>query len=533
MAKHLYSQTGKISRLHLRLDRVRIPIWLFSLAAITFVVAMSFNDMYASELERQVMAETMRNPAMIAMVGQGYGLDNYTVGAMLGHQMLLFTALTVAIMSILLLARHTRSEEEDGRIELIRSLPVGRLSNLSTAISIVCATNIVLALIIGFGLYALKIETIDLGGSLIYGAALGATGIFFTAVTAVFAQLSESSRGAIGFSFALLGFSYLLRAIGDVSGGTLSWFSPLGWILGSEVYVNNYWWPILLTVGVSILLIILAFYLNAIRDLESGFLPSRSGREHASRFLQSPLGLTLRLQRTGIIAWSIGMFILGASYGSVFGDLEAFFKDNEMLAAMLTSVEGFSLTEQFVTMLMSIMAMIAAIPTLMAMLKISGEEKKHRIEQLLGLAVSRTRLLGSSLFIAVVISFAMLSLSALGMWAASVPVMDEAIAFGAFYKAQIVYLPAMWIMIGITILLIGLLPKLTSVIWIYLIYSFIVVYLGGLLQLPEWLAQLTPFGQIPKLPIEDMDYMKTMVLTIIAIVFTIIGFIGYNKRDIK
>ena len=177
----------------------------------------------------------------------------------------------------------------------------------------------------------------DLDGSLLYGAALGATGIFFTAVTAIFAQLSENSRGTIGLSFAVLGISYLIRAIGDVSNETLSWFSPLGWVLGAEVYVNNYWWPILLTLGVSIILVILAFYLNAIRDLESGFLPSKPGRKHASRFLQSPLGLVLRLQRTGMIAWAIGLFILGASYGSVLGDLESFIKDNEMLADLLNT----------------------------------------------------------------------------------------------------------------------------------------------------------------------------------------------------
>ena len=115
-----------------------------------------------TEQERQAIAETMMNPAMTAMVGQGYGLDNYTIGAMMAHQMLLFTALSVGIMSILLVARHTRADEEDGRIEMIRSLPTGRLSNLNAAILVVCGTNVLLALLIGFGLYALGIESMDL-----------------------------------------------------------------------------------------------------------------------------------------------------------------------------------------------------------------------------------------------------------------------------------------------------------------------------------------------------------------------------------
>ena len=75
------------------------------------------------------------------------------------------------------------------------------------------------------------------------------------------------------------------------------------------------------------------------------------------------------------------------------------------------------------------MAMISTIPALMAMLKIIGEEKKNRTEQLLGLAVSRTRLLGSSFVVSIVVAFVMLSLTAIGMWSASTAVMDDGIDF--------------------------------------------------------------------------------------------------------
>jgi ABC-2 type transport system permease protein len=295
MWKQLYSQTGRMLRFILRRDRLRIPIWLLALSFLTIITASAFTDLYKSAQERQAIAETMRNPAMTAMIGPGYGLDDYTAGPMMAHQMLLFTAIVVAIMSILLVARHTRADEEEGRIELIRSLPVGKLSNASATVLVLFSINVLLALFIGFGLYSLQIESMDLEGSLLYGAALGATGIFFTAVTLLFAQLSENARGTIGLSFTVLVAAYLLRAIGDVSNEILSWFSPLGWIIGTKVYVNNLWWPIILTVGTSFVLVFVALYLNTIRDLDSGFLPAKPGRKHASRFLQSPFGLAFRL----------------------------------------------------------------------------------------------------------------------------------------------------------------------------------------------------------------------------------------------
>ncbi|MEK5067341.1 ABC transporter permease [Sporosarcina sp. FSL K6-1508] len=531
MARHLYKNTGLLARLLVRRDRIRIPVWLLSLAILTFAVAISFKGLYATQQDRQAIAETMKNPAMTAMVGKGYGLENYTTGAMMAHQMLLFTAVAFAIMSILLITRHTRADEEDGRIEMIRSLPTGRLSTLHAAIVVVCGINVLLALVIGLGLSVLNIAGMDMEGSLLYGAALGATGIFFVALTAVFAQLSESSRGTIGLSFAALGLAYLIRAIGDVGNETLSWFSPLGWVLNAQVYVNNYWWPIILTVGSAFILVILALYLNAIRDLESGFLPSKPGKQHASVFLQSPLGLTLRLQRTALIAWAIGVYVLGASYGSVLGDLESFFEDIDVMEDLLAPVEGFSLTEQSIPMLMSIMAMISTIPVMMAMLRLVGEERNNRTEHLLSRAVSRSRLMGSSFIVSIVVSFVMLSLTAIGLWSAGIVVIEGGISFGMLYGAAMVYLPAMWIMVGVAVLLIGIAPKATSLIWVYLLYSFVVVYLGGLLRFPEWMGNLSPYGYVPQLPVEDMDFMPLTILAVIAVVLVVAGFIGYLKRD--
>lgn len=533
MSNQLYHNTGRLARLILRRDRIHLPIWLIAIAVMTMITAPAFTNLYTTDPARQAIAETMRNPAMTAMVGPGYGIDNYTVGAMMAHQMLLFTAIAVAIMSIILVTRHTRADEEDGRIEMIRSLPTGRLSNLSATTFVLLGTNVLLAFIIGFGLYALGIESMDLEGSLLYGAALGATGIFFTAITALFAQLSDNSRGTIGYSFAVLGVAYLIRAIGDVSNETLALFSPLGWILRSEVYVNNYWWPIILTISVALVIVVLALYLNSIRDLDAGFIPAKPGRKNASSSLQSPLGLALRLQRTGIIAWAIGMFILGVSYGSVLGDLESFIETNEMMKELLlTSSTGFSLTEQFLTMLMSIISMICTIPPLMLILKLRGEEKKNLTEHLLARAVSRTHLIGSFTLISVIGGFVTLLLALIGLWSAGTTAMENPIAFSALFKAGIVYLPAVWIMTGIAVLLIGFVPRATSLTWLYLGYSFIVVYLGGLLQFPEWMGKLSPFGHIPKVPIEALNFTNISLLTAIALGLIVMGFIGYNKRDI-
>ncbi|WP_163139737.1 ABC transporter permease [Bacillus sp. 22-7] len=532
MAGNHLEKTVFLSKFIFRLDRLRIPIWVLALTFFTIIVPTAFKGLYNSQQERDAMAQTMANPAMTAMTGPA-DLSNYTIGVMTAHQMLLMTAAVTGLMSILLVTRHTRADEEDGRLELLRSLPVGRLSYLNATLLTVSSACIGLALINGFGLYALGIESMDLEGSLLYGAALGAAGLFFAGVTAVFAQASDSSRGTIGYSIAVLLISYLFRAITDISNESLSWLSPLAWVTKAEVYDSNNWWPIVLMAAAAIVLFAAANYLNAIRDLDRGFFPSMPGKQYASRFLQSPIGLALRLQRTGIISWAIGMFVLGASYGSVLGDLESFFSENEAMKQLLKPTEGVTLVEQFIPMLMIVISLMATIPPVMAMNKLRGEEKKERIVHLLSKAVSRSKLLGSYLVISVINGFLMISLAALGLWAAGTSVVEGGLSFGMIFGAALSYYPAMLVMISLAVFLIGFLPKFTGFIWLYVLYSFIVLYLGGLFQFSDWIGSISPFGHVPQAPIEEFSIVPLLLLCLAAGVLALAGFIGFNSRDIE
>ena len=84
-------------------------------------------------------------------------------------------------------------------------------------------------------------------------------------------------------------------------------------------------------------------------------------------------------------------------------------------------------------------------------------------------------------------------MSVLGLWSAAIFVMDDLIPFGTLMKAGFVHIPAIWIMAGLAVFLIGYLPRLTGLTWLYLGYSFFVVYLGDMLQLPGWMNNLSPY----------------------------------------
>ncbi len=336
----------------------------------------------------------------------------------------------------------------------------------------------------------------------------------------------------MGFSFAFLGISYLLRAVGDLGSEALSLISPLGLILRTKVYVQNTWWPIFLMAGASAIVILIAFRLNSMRDLEAGFIAARPGASSASPFLQSPLGLAFRLQRTTVIGWTAGMFVLGVSYGSIFGEIDAFFQTSEIFELLLPMLEGFSLTDQFTATLLAVMAMIGLIPVLLIMLRLKSEEQANRTEHLLARAVPRRRLMGSYLIISLIFAVVGQIVSVLGLWFASSAVLDDPLSLASTLKAGLAYVPSMWIMLGLAALLVGFAPKLASLIWLYLGATFFVIYFGGLLQLPEWLSKLTPLGYVPNVPMEPMSPSLASLLVLTAFILIALGLTGYERRDI-
>ncbi|MDR2957311.1 MAG: hypothetical protein LBU61_03900 [Coriobacteriales bacterium] len=111
--------------------------------------------------------------------------------------------------------------------------------------------------------------------------------------------------------------------------------------------------------------------------------------------------------------------------------------------------------------------------------------------------------------------------------------MDETVSYTELLKASLVYLPALWALIGVAVFLVGLLPKAATAIWGYVGFSFFVSLVSrfpGIL--PEWLVKATPFTHIPKLPVDEMNINAIAVLTVIAIIMTVIGLLLYQRRDL-
>lgn len=523
-----FARLGTYLRFICRRERVSSVIWIACIAGLSVMFAALYPGLLPSQAEIVQMATTMSNPAMVAMMGNVYGMENLTQAGVMAQECLVWFLIAVAIMNIFLVNRHTRVDEELGRLEMFRAMPVGRLTGSTATIQFAFGANLLAALLTSVLLLVLNIGGTTVGGAFVYGFAIGAVGFVFAGLTLLAAQLFSTAHGVSGFSFALLGLFYILRALGDVSGNALSFLSPLGLGLKVEAFYSNKFTPVIILLLEGVVLSLVALTVCAVRDHGAGILPAKKGRVSASRFLRSPLGYAWRVSSGMALGWAVGLFLLGASYGSVCTELDAFVEGNEMMQKILGESGGNVLLDNYVAMIFMVMSMVASVPIVLTALKIHSEEKRGRLEQIFARFVPRRKLYGSFIMISVIESVIMELLLTIGLWGAS----GGELEFGALLKTGFCYLPAIWAMSGIAVLLVGFLPKLTALVWALFGYTFLVMYFGKIMEVPEWASRIMPFGNIPQLPVQEFTIVPLIVLTLIAAAFTALGVWRFKERDI-
>lgn len=525
--------TWSLARFILRRDRVRLPVWLAALTLTTVATARSFQDLYGDAANRAQVAKTMGTPAGLAMTGPEHYLTDYTLGAMMSHQMLGFMAIMVGLMSVLTVVRHTRAEEETGRAELVRANVVGRHAHLTAALAVVAGTNLLLALLITLGLGGLGLEGITWPGALLYGVAHAAAGLVFAGVAAVAVQITEHSRGASGLALAAVGVAYVLRAAGDLGNGVLSWLSPIGWVQATWAFLENRWWPLLLALALTVALVVVGFGLSTRRDVGAGLRQPRPGATRASNGLVRPVGFALRLHRGLMVGFGVAMLLLGAAYGSILGEAEDMLAGIEVFQDAIAEIGGATVAESFASMIMVIVAIIASIYVVMASLRPRGEENAGRAEPVLVASLSRAGWLGSHLAVVLAGSAVMMLAGGAGFGIMGAASTGDAAMVGTLIGAALAYLPALWVTAGVAVALYGFWPRAVMVAWIVPLWSFLVGYLGQILQFPDWLNDLSPFGHVPQLPTADLNVTPLVVLTGLAVALTAAGVVAFGKREVN
>ncbi|HEY7626307.1 MAG TPA: hypothetical protein VH761_04540, partial [Ilumatobacteraceae bacterium] len=331
---------------------------------------------------------------------------------------------------------------------------------------------------------------------------------------------------------AVLGSSFVLRAVGDIGDGTLSWLSPIGWAQKTRPFAGETWWPLLVMLAASIVLLRLAAAFAARRDLGAGLVAPRPGRPTAAPSLGTPSGLALRLQRGSLIGWGLGVVFIGVAYGSIADSIDDFVRDNKALADIIGRAGGASLTESYLAMSMRILALTAVGFVLQSTLRVRSEETQLHAEPLLAAPLSRQRWAMSHVLMACAGSVVLLLAAGLSVGVCYGLVRGDVGVVPGLVGDALVYVPAMWVMAGVAFALIGLWPRAVNVVWAIFAACFVIALLGELLDLPGWVKDLSPFDQVPQLPAADFAAAPVVILLLVAGVLGWVGMVGLQRRDI-
>ena len=299
-------------------------------------------------------------------------------------------------MTLLMVGRLTRGEEESGRLELLRSMAVGRHAPLAAAVLVVGAMDVVVGLAVAAALAAMDLPA---AGSLVLGVSYTVLGLIFIGVAAVTSQVVDSARVASGLAGAVLGISFAVRAVGDVGNGAVSWLSPIGIAQKPRPYGGDVWWPLGLGLVLALLLGAVAAWLAARRDFGAGLVAPRAGPASAPASLDGPFGLAVRLQRGTVLWWAVAVLLTGIAYGSIANSIEDFVADNQTMADMFAAAGGASLTDSYLATSLLILAILTGGAALQMTLRLRSEEAGDRAEPVLATPTSRRGWMASHVLI--------------------------------------------------------------------------------------------------------------------------------------
>lgn len=528
---HSLTGTSVLAVVALRRDRMLLLIWVYVLIGGIASTTYSFRHLYPAAAQRAALALSANtNPAYLALAGPVYG---HSLGALIVWKAGLFCVTGAGLMGIFTVIRHTRGDEEAGRLELVGAGVTGRYAALAASLVVTLGTGVLLAILMTvvqawFGL--------PVAGALALGVALGLGAVMFGAVAAVCAQLTSSARAARGMAISVLGLAFLLRAVGDSASGVswLSWLSPLGWTERIRPYAGQRWWVAVLCAAVAAATAGAAALLAARRDLDAGLLPSRPGRMQAAGWLRDPFTLAWRLQRGALLGWIAGFAVLSVALGVSAKGIGTTLSSPQA-RALIDRMGGHNgLVNAYFGTELSLVGMLAAGFGVSAALRLRTEEAEQRAELVLAAAVGRIRWAASHLLIGalgIVLLLAVAGLFAgLGDGLRSGDVSSQV---PRLLGAALAQAPAAWVVGALAVALFGLLPRFAVTAgWTLLGVAVLLTLLGSALSGAQWLLDLSPFAQVPKLPGGSFTATPLIWLSVLAAALCAVGLAAFRVRDV-
>ncbi|MXP20335.1 hypothetical protein GIY30_03060 [Gordonia sp. HNM0687] len=519
---------GAMLRLQLRTGWKVYLAWIFGLVVGYAATIVAIDGLYGTpELLATYGAALGDDAAVAAINGTPYGADN--LGGVAANEFAFIAAVAFPLMATHLVVRFTRTPEESGLLELMRSRSVASWAPHVAAV----VGSIVAFVLVATGMFVtLVAEGVPTERGLLYVLSLLGLGAVWTGIAVCAAQVLRRARRVYTASLVLLGLAYAARAIGDVGDNAWKWLSPLAWQQETRPFADDLrWWPLLLAAAVAGVLIGTGVRLSATRDLGSGLVAARPGPARAADHKRSIPLRAIGEHRGSIIGWTVGGLAVAVIFGSLAQEVADAVAGNPQLAQAFGG-DGSHGIDTYLSLTMLILALMAAGYLISAIGRMRGDERTGLLEVVLAQSVSRVQWIGTQLAVILIGLVLVLLVPSVGLGAAVAVQVDDAGEIGHNLLAGLAYLPAVAVFAAVSVVLFGWLPRAQPAVWGLLGYATFIGFLGGSLDWPEPILRVSPLYAVGAVPAADASGVAVLVLTLLTVALLVTGIVGFRRRDV-
>jgi ABC-2 type transport system permease protein len=106
------------------------------------------------------------------------------------------------------------------------------------------------------------------------------------------------------------------------------------------------------------------------------------------------------------------------------------------------------------------------------------------------------------------------------------------VSFGGTLAGALVQIPAVGVVVGLSVLALAQGSRYAVLGWAFVVAFFLVGPVAEMLKLPGWVAGLSPYSHVSKVPAESLAWAPEAALSVIAAALVATAWWRYRERDI-
>ncbi|SES09038.1 hypothetical protein [Corynebacterium cystitidis] len=523
-----------LTRLNLTLKRGYLLAWILPILAITAIFPYAYFEYYPTLADRQGVVQGLSGNIGTRAI---YGLIDApgTVGQMTTWEAAMWTGLLGAIMIALLMADLYRRPEHTGLAELTRSTGIrantpwiaATITGVMASVTIGALSSLILILL------PLPREEIPIDGAVAFGITLILVLVGSMLSAQVVLLLVNDGATLTRTVLLSVALSYVIRIVADTQDiAWLNWASPLGWreIIGP--FTENDYTRAGILATVCAVAGVLIGLLESQRPFAQGFIPARDS-SHRARPIRGIIHLRWALNKGGILAWMAIVGISTAFLMSLSGDIAELIggeaTTGQVFRDLLGGTDAYQAFIAYICQMITIMIAAAGIGQITTY---RAEEKARTVDAQRSTGVRRYAPLAAASVVALGTVIALIAVmhasGALGLASQEATLDDD---YCALAWSSWTLLGAALLLTGIAVAIVGCVPRATGWAWVPLAASAVVTLMGEILQLPDWVIDLSPLSYALE-PGSDQWWIPVL-LGATGVVLVLVGLVGSSKRDIR